>query len=179
MAPAFIEREVVVNPGKTATVEVRVRPLGGIAGSVENVSSETLLKGVRIQLQDRTGSVLQDTTTGDDGSFRFRGVAAGTYVVKMTLPKGYLVQGETEQIVEVGGTGEVRADFQVYRHGSVQGRVTTEDGTPLADAEVALVDSAGVVIRTVRTDADGNYTFSDVPVDKYKVRVALPEAFEA
>jgi len=179
MAPAFIERDVVVNPGKTATIEVKVRPLGGIVGTVENVSSETLLKGVRIHLQDRGGSTIQEATTGDDGTYRFRGVAAGTYVVKMVLPKGYLVQGEAEQLVDLTGTNEARADFQVYRHGNVQGRVTTEDGAPLADAEVALVDSAGVVVRTVRTDAAGNYTFADVPVDKYKVRVALPEAFEA
>ena len=178
MAP-FIEQDVVVNPGKTTTIEVKVRPLGGVSGTVENISSETLLKGVRIQLQDRAGNVLQDTTTGDDGSFRFRGLARGTYIVRLVLPKGYLAQGDSDQLVEVTGTGEVRADLQVYRHGNVQGRVTTEDGQPLTDAEVALVDSAGVVIRTARTDATGTYTFTDVPVDKYKVRVDVPEAFEA
>lgn len=178
MAAAFIEKEVVVNPGKTATVEVKVRPLGGIAGTVENISSETLLKGVRIQLHDRAGNTLQEATTGDDGAYRFRGIAAGTFVVKMVLPKGYLAQGDLEQTVDVSGTGEARADFQVFRHGNVQGRVTTEDGSPLTDAEVALVDSAGVVIRTARTDVAGNYSFTDVPVDKYKVRVALPEAYE-
>lgn len=178
MVPAFIEKDIVVNPGKTTTVEVRVKPLGAVVGAVENVSTQSLLKGVRIQLQDRAGTVLQETTTGDDGAFRFRGLGTGGYLVKMLLPKGYLVQGDAEQLVEVQGTAEARVDFQVFRHGSVMGRVTTDDGGPLADAEVSLVDSTGAVVRTVRTDANGNYTFPDVPVDKYKVRVSLPEAFE-
>lgn len=176
---AFIEKDVIVNPGKTSTIEVRVRPLGSVVGTVENTSTESLLKGVRIQLQDRGGQILQETSTGDDGAFRFKSVGGGTYLVKMILPKGYLVQGDAEQLIEVQGTGEARADFLVYRHGNVTGRVVTEEGAPLADAEVSLVDSTGAVLRTVRTDANGGYAFPDVPVDKYKVRVSLPDAFEA
>jgi uncharacterized surface anchored protein len=179
MAPNYIEKEAVVNPGKTTTVDVRVKPLGAIAGVVENVSTESLLKGVRIQLLDTSGNVQQDTTTGDDGSYRFRGLPGGTYSVRMILPKGYLVQGEAEQLVDLQGSQEVRADFQVYRHGAMEGRVMTEDGQPLPDAEVSLIDSTGAVLRTVRTDERGAYSFLDVPVDKYKVRVSVPDALEA
>ncbi len=177
MAPAYIEREVIVNPGKTSTVDVRVKPLGAIVGSVENVSTDALLKGVRVQLLEGEGQLLQDATTGDDGAYQFRSIGVGSYMVRMLLPKGYLAQGDAERLVDVSGGGEVRVDFQVYRHGAIEGKVLTEAGDPLGDAEVALVDSTGAVLRTVRTDPNGVYSFLDVPVDKYKIRVAVPEAF--
>lgn len=177
MSP-HVEKEVVVNAGRTTQVEIRVRPLGGLGGSVENISTDSLLKGVRIQLLDTNGDVVQETVTGDDGTYKFPGVSSGTYTVRMVLPKGYLAQGEEEKLVEVGG-GDVRVDFQVFRHGAVEGRVVTEDGKPVADAEVELVDSGGTIVRTGRTDASGIYSFREVPVDKYKVRVAVPDEFEA
>lgn len=175
MSPAFVEKEVVVNPGKTSTVEVRIKPLGSVSGAVDNVSTDSLLKGVRIQLVDRAGKVVSEQTTGDDGAYKFPGLESGTYVVRMLLPKGYLAQGDAEVTLEVHGGSAARADFHVYRHGAIEGRVVSEDGTPMADAEVTLVDSTGTTVRTARTDPQGVYAFLDVPVDKYRVRVEVPD----
>lgn len=176
MAPAYVEKEVVVNAGQTSTVEVRVRPLGAITGTVENTSTNALLKGVRLQLLDDRGLIVRETTTGDDGSYRFSGLNGGSHRVRAILPRGYIADGETEQVVAIEGTSESRADFFVYRHGGIEGRVLLDNGQPMASAEVSLVDSTGAVVRTARTDGNGNYSFQDVPVDKYTVRVAVPDA---
>lgn len=177
MAPAYIEKDVVVNPGATTRVEVRVKAMGAIVGTVENTSTDALLKGVKIQLMNGDGVHIEDTTTGDDGAYRFGGLESGTYAVRMVLPKGYLSEGESELTFELTGGGEHRADFRVYRHGAIEGRVLTEAGEAMADVEVELVDSTGTVVRAVHTDGEGIYSFLDVPVDKYKVRVAVPDDF--
>lgn len=177
-APA-VEKQVVVNAGQTAVVEVRLRRMGIVMGSVENQSTDSLLKGVRVSLMRDDGSVVAEGVTGDDGHYRFPGVHPGTYRVKMIVPKGYVAHDDTERTVEVAGGGEARADFSVFRHGSIEGHVVTEAGEPVANADVELVDSSGSVVRTGRTDAAGAYSFRELPVDKYTVRVAVPESFES
>lgn len=179
MSSAYLEEEAVVNAGRTTTVDLRLRPLAAVRGFVENLSTDSLLKGVRIQLQDSTGRLVQESTTGDDGSYRFSGLHTGAYVVKAILPKGYLHDGDAEHSFEITGGGEVRFDFRVYRHGAITGHVTTDAGTPMVDAEVSLVDSTGAVIRTAKTDHTGFYIFNDVPVDKYKIRADIPENYSA
>ena len=179
MAPNYVEQAVVVNPGKTSRVELTIRPLGAIAGTVENVSTDALLKGVRVDLLDVNGQVLQSSTTGEDGAFRFAGLSTGSYAVRIQLPKGYLTEGDAERVVNIAGGAEARVDFQVYRHGAIEGRVRTEDGRPVAGAEVSLIDSTGTVVRAVTTGADGIFSFLDAPADKYTVRAEVPEAYSA
>lgn len=174
-----VEKQVVVNAGQTAVVEVRLKPLGAVTGSVENESSQALLKGVRVALVRSSGGVFAESTTGDDGHYRFPGVPSGTYSVRMQTPKGYVAKDETERVIEVVGGGEARVDFVVFRHGAIEGHVVTEAGDPVPDAEVEVLDSSGAIIRTGRTDARGAYAFRDLPVDKYTVRVALPDQFES
>jgi uncharacterized protein YfaS (alpha-2-macroglobulin family) len=176
MPPAIVEKEVIVNPGQTAAVEVRVRPMGAILGTVENTSTNALLKGVRVQLVDSRNAVVRETSTGDDGAYRFSGLPAGDHRVRILLPRGYLADGETEQAVTIQGASEARADFFVYRHGAIEGRVVMDDGTPLASVDVTLIDSTGAVVRTAKSDAQGGYSFQDVPVDKYTVRVTVPDS---
>lgn len=170
----FVEQEVVVNAGRTSSIEIKVRPRAAIFGFVENVTTAAWLKGVRVKLADAEGNALGETATGEDGSFRFDGLSKGTYHISCVLPKGYVADGEAVQWVEVATGRDSRCDFRVYRHGRVDGRVVTHDGEPVTQAEVVLVDSTGTVVRTGRTDPDGSYSFPDVPVDKYRVRVSLP-----
>jgi hypothetical protein len=58
--------------------------------------------------------------------------------------------------VELGPGADVR--------GTVRG-----GGAPLSDARVTLVDAAGNVIATTRTDLDGAYAFSDLDSGAYTV----------
>jgi alpha-glucoside transport system permease protein len=53
------------------------KPGGGKAGVVEQ--GEQGLPGVSVQLRSSTGKVVQSTKTGDDGTFDFTKVPAGTY----------------------------------------------------------------------------------------------------
>lgn len=53
--------------------------------------------------------------------------------------------------------------------GSITGRITYGDGTPLHDASVQIVQSQ----TTVRTDADGKYQFTNLAPGRYTVLVHL------
>lgn len=53
------------------------KPGGGVPGKVE--SGEQGLPGVTVELRDAAGKVVQKAKSGDDGSFTFQHVTAGTY----------------------------------------------------------------------------------------------------
>jgi alpha-glucoside transport system permease protein len=66
------------------------KPGGGKPGVVE--SGEVGLPGATVQLRNAAGKVVQSTTAGDDGSFDFSKVPAGTYNVaigKQTFAKPF------------------------------------------------------------------------------------------
>ena len=54
---------------------------------------ETVVEGTTVTLIDcETGAEIATVVTGEDGSFSFEGVAAGTYLVQFTYPSGLTVQ---------------------------------------------------------------------------------------
>ena len=66
------------------------KPGGGKPGVVE--SGEVGLPGTTVQLRDSSGKVVQSTKAGDDGTFDFSKVPAGTYTVaigKQTFAKPF------------------------------------------------------------------------------------------
>jgi alpha-glucoside transport system permease protein len=74
-------KQAVVPPSKPGDVVGTVwrdfKPGGGTPGKVEQ--GELGLPGVKVQLRDADGRVVQSTTTADDGTFDFPDVSAGTY----------------------------------------------------------------------------------------------------
>jgi uncharacterized surface anchored protein len=173
------EKSAVVAAGETTFIEFKLHGLGTIEGTVENEFTDALLKGVRITLMDQNGGKLAEDTTGDDGFYRFKNVRAGLYTIQLNLPKGYRSNDQTEKTVQVETGAKVRQDFLIHRHGAIRGRVINEESNqPLAKVHVELVDSAGGVVRTVTTDAEGNYEFGELEVDRYRVRMAVPDDFD-
>lgn len=60
------------------------------------------------------------------------------------------------------------ASAQTFR-GSVQGAVVDSTGAAIADAQVTARNAATGLVRSVRTDATGNYFIAELPVGSYSV----------
>jgi len=73
--------QAVVPPAKPTDVVGTVwrdfKPGGGVAGKVEQ--GELGLPGVKVELRDASGHVVQSSTTAANGTFDFANVPAGTY----------------------------------------------------------------------------------------------------
>ena len=67
---------------------------------------ETPISGVRVELVDTDGNAVSRQQTGDDGRYRFTGLAPGDYSVRETQPDGYFHGG---QVIGSAG-GAVAAD---------------------------------------------------------------------
>jgi len=111
--------------------------------------------------------------TADDGAFVAEGLPAGLYDVTIeagSVPAGYPVDTVVPQRVRVEETAPGRAMFVLRPYRSVSGRArlfNRESGeyVPLAGALVELQP----LRRRSMTDANGLYTFRDLPSGEYTI----------
>lgn len=166
---------------------------------------EEPIAGVTLTLLDGGGEVVATASSLPDGSYQFAGLAADEYRVRETQPAGYLDGRDAAGTVagQVVGTAanpgdEIRAirlrwgdqgvhyDFGELRTGSIEGFVHTdfdldctcdENESPLADVTLELLDAAGQVLATTRTDGSGHYRFDHLVPGTYTVREQQPAGY--
>ena len=161
---------------------------------------EQRLSGVTIQLLDRNGVELATTETDSRGHYIFDNLAPGTYQVRELQPAGLFQGGQT--VGSGGGDGSLRDliskiavgsgqrlidyNFCEIPPASISGTVYVELDTDceqdsgesgIAGTKVELLDAAGNVVATTRTDEQGRYRFEGLAPARYSVRETQPSGF--
>ncbi|WP_157575036.1 carboxypeptidase regulatory-like domain-containing protein [Jiangella muralis] len=151
--------------------------LRSVAGVV-TLDASTPQAGVELTLTGPSGEVIATTSTADDGTYSFAGVAPGDYEVTMTVPDGLVAVGPSTLPADVVAEDATGVDFdlmpddtEVYE---VPGTVTDPDGEPIPDADVVLEDPDGEVVAETTTDEDGDFVLPDVPAGEYELIVTPP-----
>jgi hypothetical protein len=158
-------------------------------------AEETGLAGVTIRLTDASNAV-RTTTTDASGAFSFTNVNAGAYVVSEVVPNGFtqtapaalgtfainVTTGQTIANLLFGN----RAISGGTETGSISGRKILDfDGDGVFDENergfegivLELRDSNGNLVATATSDAQGNFTFANLPLGTYVLSEILPENF--
>ncbi|MDA8450088.1 carboxypeptidase regulatory-like domain-containing protein [Acidovorax sp. NCPPB 3859] len=125
-----------------------------LAGRVVDAASGQPLAGATVEL---SGAAAQAATSGTQGAFRFSGLAAGRYELRVTLA-GYAAlvrpaELATGQQLDLG----LLALAGTSTTGTIRGQVLDASGAPVGDALVALDGGAGA-----RTDTQGRYRIDGV-----------------
>jgi hypothetical protein len=156
-------------------------------------ADEAGLAGVTIRLTDAS-NVVRTTTTDASGAFSFANVAAGAYVVSEVVPNGFtqtapaapgtfainVVTGQPVGPLLFGnrmtpdGTGSIsgRKILDFEGNGVVDGNDRGFEGIVFE-----LRDSNGNLVATATSDAQGNFTFANVPLGTYVLSEILPQNF--
>ncbi|HEI4266434.1 TPA: carboxypeptidase regulatory-like domain-containing protein, partial [Staphylococcus aureus] len=163
-------------------------------------ANEKGIKGVYVILKDSNGKELDRTTTDENGKYQFTGLSNGTYSVEFSnLPKGYEVtpskQGNNEEldsnglssVITVNGKDNLSADLGIYKpkynlgdyvwEDTNKNGIQDQDEKGISGVTVTLKDENGNVLKTVTTDADGKYKFTDLDNGNYKVVFTTPEGY--
>ena len=157
-------------------------------------AGEPGLAGVTIRVTDASGTV-RTTTSDASGAFSLTGLAAGAYVVSEVVPSGFTqtapaapgtfpVTLTTGQAVSnlLFGNQAVTAGTN---NASITGRKILDlnangifDGNDRGFEGIVfeLRDASGTV-RTATSDAEGNFTFSNLPAGTYVLSEILPPNF--
>jgi len=138
--------------------------------------------GVAIQLS-RDGSVINATTTLEDGSYAFRNLSPGTYSISQVAAEGInQIAPEGPWTVELKDADVVDKDFANSGGLSISGQkyydingngLQDEDEPGIPGGEVSLVENGKVVANTT-TDENGLYSFENVLPGTYTINDPVP-----
>jgi SdrD B-like domain len=140
------------------------------------------ISGVEVTLSspDGTESVIK---TNQAGSFEFKSLKPGLYIVKASAPDGYVVDyPEMNQLdVQDGGCG--KSDFKLLPTGGISGRILDSDGDPIAKGTISLLstDAQGVELAEFQVseswaDEHGVFKFSNLPPGRYLLGFNLTDS---
>ena len=153
---------------------------------------EKLYEGVTVDLLDADGHVVATTTTDAHGAYAFTNLEEGTYKVRVRKegPIADLVQTEDPDATKDNASGDItleltnpikeNVNFGYISDNSIAGTVYRDDNRSGAlnpgekgypEQTVQLLDKDGAVVATTKTDANGAYSFDNLPDGTYSVRV--------
>lgn len=141
--------------------------LGAVTGQVTD--GNTTLAGVVVTLTGVNNVSFSAVSTAPLGAFYIDNVTPGTYMVSASK-EGYNTSYHNKLVTLFKGSVET-VSFTlaetVMQYAKLSGRVTYS-GDPLPGVKVVLTPEEGADLVTV-TDAQGNYTFAQVPPGEYTI----------
>jgi hypothetical protein len=160
-APGYAAGRVAslnVEDGKTLTdVEVGLETGTRLSGRI-TATDGTPISGATVREGDGSPMMrmMQDgATTDPNGDYTIESLEPGEKTFQIAA-QGYLNESRTVTLSD----RETRLDVQLSSGTKVTGSVVTESGTPVADAEVRAMGTAGTFGgRTARTDTSGSFQF--------------------
>ena len=138
--------------------------------------SEPLEKGALVT----TGTELADTATNMKGAVTVGGLTAFTPVAvgvdESSLADPMLVPKKALQVVVPRPGVPAQVEIGLVGGGDVEGAIVKSGGVGFEGLDLELVDVAGKVVGTARTDFDGFFLFERVAYGRYSIRVSVASA---
>ena len=195
-APVSGNYKIDINedPGGTGEYFLQVNtasfPSGGISGQVYNDLNgngnldpgDPSLTGWEVDLFDSSNNFIASQLTDSNGDFDFEGLTPGTYTVEEFVQAGWtqtappppgtftvtVTAGAVVSGLQFGNFQDINVSGEVYN--DLSGNGTLVPGDPgLPGWTVDLFDSNGDLLATTVTDANGDYSFSDLGPGTYTV----------
>ncbi len=167
-------------------------------------AGETGMSGVSVNLLNSAGAVIATTTTNTSGNYLFSNLAPGDYAIQVAAPSGYVfsakdqgsndaldsdvdsLTGKTVLTSLTSGQNDLSWDAGLYLNKARLGDTVWEDmnyngiqdagEAGISGVKVYLRNTAGTILQTTYTDANGKYGF-DVDAGTYQVQVVKPSGY--
>ena len=148
-----------------ANVEITLTGSGEVTGVVRLGNHGTALASATVTLTDERGEVIGACITQTDGAYTFHGVSAGTYTL---VASGERLRPAAVTLT-VPDSGVLRHDVELTGAVSLAGVARTEGDRVVPDARITVLDAEGNVAAVTKTDGEGRYSVSDLPMGEYTV----------
>ncbi len=193
---------VVTLTNARITGNVKVNVFNTTSGDSTVLTGTTIIYSTNDSFTNPTTVTLTNDTTAATADIN---LLPGTYYFKLSAPQDGYVQDYTyviyfqvtvatndgkvtisESYNEYGYlyvrsrqiTGNVMNFYCSSEMGTINGTVTTDGTTPIANVTIRLTDAMGNVVKTTTTGIDGTYSFSDVRKGTYYVTEIVPDKYQ-
>ena len=122
------------------------------------------MAGATVTLTNMRGEVVGAGVTDTDGGYSCRGVTPGAYTVVAVVDR----MRPAASTVIVPESGVLGHDVELEPMGMLVGAVQAGDRV-VPDAQVTVLDEIGDLVAVARTDENGRYLVSDLPVGRYAI----------
>jgi hypothetical protein len=141
--------------------------------------SEPLEKGALVT----TGTKLAETATNMKGAVTVGGLTAFTPVAvgvdESSLADPMLVPKKALQVVVPRPGVPAQVEIGLVGGGDIEGAMVKSGGVGFEGLDLELVDVAGKVVATARTDYDGFFLFERIAYGRYSIRLSAASATAA
>nr|WP_323377877.1 MFS transporter [Streptomyces smaragdinus] len=171
---AYDDRFVYERPagGETDGGSVPAARDGGagpaVRGTVQHADGSFVARAA-LTLIDVRGRQIGRDASGADGRFTLPAPDSGSYTL-IAAAGGHQPQAVTVTVGEL----PVEVDLVLGGAGRLAGRITTEEGAALGDANVTLTDARGEVVASTRSDSDGGYAIGALVAGEYTLAASAP-----
>ena len=165
--------------GNTATTQIAVKRMNAFDVFLSGDTALTLKKSwsisgtvsvnqATVTLTDLNGNLLASAETAD-GNFQLTKIPNGTYVITATTATGSVSQEITVYNADMSGIMLTVATqtATVWGYVEVEGREGTHNRRNWV--EVSIYNADGVPVAQTRSDDEGKYTFTNLPLGVYTI----------
>lgn len=165
-------------------------------------NSENVIPGVLVELYTLTGTVVASTSSVTNGTYQFEDIPFGDYYIRSALMTDKIFvkysgtpvandsdisndfgigtthilsvfPGDTLKNIDIGYTSTVNIGNFVWDDLNNDG-LQSNNEPGLTNILIRLINESGQIQDSIKSNANGNYTFVDVPVGKYKLQFTGP-----
>ena len=158
----------------------------------EQDHEEQGIEDIRVHLYKASGEKVSTTKTGYKGSYKFKELAEGDYVVKVEVPAGMTAITNTKLEVWLDKSRndknfglydtKHKGDFYIGKFVWLdrnENWIKDKNEEGVKDVTVNLRKASGEKIATTKTDSNGVYRFDELVEGDYIVKIELPEGMTA
>ncbi|MGE0126898.1 MAG: SdrD B-like domain-containing protein [Blastocatellales bacterium] len=138
--------------------------------------------GVKVTLHSLDGSK-SVKKTDHAGSFEFKPLKPGQYVVEITAPDGYVVDYPEMNLLEVHDGGCGKSNFKLLPAGKISGRILDSEGKPIGKEKVSLLSTdaqgdelAKFEVAESWADEHGVFRLAHLPPGRYLLGFNLTDS---
>ncbi|MCW3489275.1 carboxypeptidase regulatory-like domain-containing protein [Dethiobacter alkaliphilus] len=162
----FVSGETIFSPD--FFLDVTVVAAGSIEGRTFDNLSGLALGGVLVELLD--GITPVDSTVSDGaGFYSFTDIDAGNYTLQGSKDDYQDAVVPVTVVADTTTTQNLRLEPE---DGEISGTVEDEDGNPVSNAQVRLLDQNNIEIASTTSGVAGDYSFTDILPGAYVLVVS-------
>ncbi|MET7772660.1 MFS transporter [Nocardia sp. NPDC005366] len=146
-------------------IDVTLLGTGELSGVVRSARRGTPISGATVTLTDAGGEVVGAAVSTGEGAYLCRGVVPGTYTL-VAIADHMRPYATT---LTVPDSGLLRHDVDLAPMAVLAGSARSDDDRAVADIQITVLDAAGDMTASARTDEHGRYVVPDLPEGQYTV----------